>query len=109
MWKSICLVCLCFCLVLGLSGLCFAGETSVGPNVGPQVVKPDPIEKEILAWKARAIVAEFQQKQSALQLAQTALENLIKELDAKGLAYKDGVIVEKPKPKPPEKKEEPKK
>ena len=87
MWKSICLVCFCCCLLLALSVSSFAGD------------------KEELAWKARALVAEYQMKQQAFTQAQTDLQAFLKELDTKGFMYKDGVIVEKPKP--PEKKAEP--
>jgi len=57
-------------------------------------------EKEELSWKARALVAEFQMRQQALAQAQTDLQAFLKELDQKGFIYKDGLVVEKPKPKP---------
>jgi hypothetical protein len=62
-------------------------------------------EKEELSWKAKALISDYQLKQVQLQQANEALTVFLKELDQKGFIYKDGVIVEKPKP--PEKKAEP--
>lgn len=82
-------VCLCCALLLALSALCYAGE------------------KDELAWKGRALVAEYQLQQSKFNDAQTNLQTYLKELETKGLQYKDGQVIEKPKPKPPEPKAEP--
>jgi hypothetical protein len=78
--KSIFLVCLCCVFVLGCFGYSGAAE------------------RDELAWKGRALVAEYQNAQKAFSQAQTELTTFLQELDKKGLVYKDGVIVEKPKP-----------
>lgn len=66
-------------------------------------------EKEELSWKAKALLTDLKLKQTEVQQSMKALTDFAKELDEKGLMY-DGQtekVVEKPKPKPPEKKAEP--
>ena len=78
---------ICGMILLAGVKLCFAGE------------------KEELQWKAKALVAEYQLRQAQFQQANDALNAFIRELDQKGLAYQDGKIIEKLKPKEPPKKE----
>ena len=59
-----------------------------------------------LTWKLRALAAEFKIAKEQLDNAQQAINEFVKELDAKGfMLSKDGRIVQKPVPAP----EEPKK
>lgn len=59
-------------------------------------------EKETLQWKARALVAEANLLQTRLGDAQRAIQDFIKELDAKGyMVTQDGTVIEKPKPVSP--------
>jgi hypothetical protein len=63
-------------------------------------------EREELTWKGKALIADYQLKQQAFGQAQQELQLFLKELDEKGLIFKDGIVVEKPKPKPEPKKPE---
>ena len=65
-------------------------------------------EKEELNWEYRALVAEFNVTQQMLPQFR-ALQDFGQKLDAKGFTIKDGQVVEKPKPAPEKKKDEPKK
>jgi len=64
-------------------------------------------EKEELNWKAKFLISDFQLKQQQFNQAQMDLQEFLKELETRGYIFKDGQVIEKPKPTP--KKEEPKK
>ena len=71
-------------------------------------------EREEFQLKARALIAEVNLAQSNVQLwqlkfgeAQKAIQEFVKELDAKGfMATQDGTVIEKPKPVEPKKEED---
>ncbi len=59
-------------------------------------------EKEELQWKARALSAEATLHNNRLVETQRAIQDFMKELDAKGyMVTQDGTVTEKPKPAPP--------
>ncbi len=74
--------------IIFLAGVCLAGE------------------REELALKWRALVAEFQLAQLKFQQVQDQVQEFNKELEAKGLMIQNGQVVAKPKETP---KEAPKK
>ena len=72
-------------------------------------------ERSELQWKGKALIAEFQLRQQQFNEANKALEDFVKELDAKGYVFSNNQVIPKPPdkpqspPLPADKKSEPKK